>query len=294
VLTLTFLGVGSAFAKRNFQSNALVEAWSAGPARQASPDDTLLIDFGSTGPVALHQLRGQAGFSYLDDGGTIRYPAIRRVFVTHQHSDHIGGLEELAGMNMHCYGDRRPGPTSKPGLVASRNVLDNLWDQSLRGGLGALTGRTAALEDYFDTLGLGTADEGGTDRFSMLERYEFTVFPTDHIQIRQRFDWPSYGLLIKDVSTGETVVYSGDTRFDPEGLGPLMATARISFHEVQLEDEPDSVHARLCELRTLPETVRQRTLLYHYGDTWDDVQYASVADEFAGFAQPQHRYTLFD
>jgi len=27
----TFLGVGSAFAKRNFQSNALIEAWSAAP-----------------------------------------------------------------------------------------------------------------------------------------------------------------------------------------------------------------------------------------------------------------------
>ena len=27
MLTFTFLGVGSAFAKRNYQSNVLVEAW---------------------------------------------------------------------------------------------------------------------------------------------------------------------------------------------------------------------------------------------------------------------------
>ena len=31
MLTMTFLGVGSAFAKRNFQSNVLVEAWETGP-----------------------------------------------------------------------------------------------------------------------------------------------------------------------------------------------------------------------------------------------------------------------
>ena len=59
MLTLTFLGVGSAFAKRNFQSNALIEAWSTGPSTQPQPDDTLLIDFGGTGPLALHSLKGK-------------------------------------------------------------------------------------------------------------------------------------------------------------------------------------------------------------------------------------------
>ena len=57
MLTMTFLGVGGAFAKRNFQSNALIEAWSEGPDRQSRPDDTMLLDFGITGPMALHQLR---------------------------------------------------------------------------------------------------------------------------------------------------------------------------------------------------------------------------------------------
>ena len=34
MLTLTFLGVGSAFSKRNDHSNALIEAWQRGPDHQ--------------------------------------------------------------------------------------------------------------------------------------------------------------------------------------------------------------------------------------------------------------------
>ena len=57
MLTFTFLGVGNAFAKRNYQSNILVEAWLKGSEAQDAPDDTLLIDFGTTGPLALHELK---------------------------------------------------------------------------------------------------------------------------------------------------------------------------------------------------------------------------------------------
>ncbi len=100
--------------------------------------------------------------------------------------------------------------------------------------------------------------------------------------------------MIGERRTAQTVVYSGDTRFDPEGLGEMMSAARINFHEMQLEDQPEPVHATLSELRTLPEPVRKKTVLYHYGDTWDDQAYDFVEREFAGFATPQHRYTLFE
>jgi len=63
VLTLTYLGVGSIFAKRNFQSNSLIEAWSAGPDKLSQPDDTLQIDFCATGPLALRQLKDDPGFA---------------------------------------------------------------------------------------------------------------------------------------------------------------------------------------------------------------------------------------
>ena len=73
----------------------------------------------------------------------------------------------------------------------------------------------------------------------------------------------------------------------------MIQSARIVFHEVQLQDDPNPVHALLSELRTLPATVRQRIFLYHYDDAWDESAYAFVSREFAGFAEPQRRYTLF-
>jgi hypothetical protein len=63
VLTLTYLGVGSTLAKRKFQSNALIEAWSAGPDKLSQPDDTLQIGFCATGLLALHRLKDEPGLA---------------------------------------------------------------------------------------------------------------------------------------------------------------------------------------------------------------------------------------
>lgn len=293
-LTLTFLGVGSAFAKRNAQSNALVEAWVDGPEGQSAPDDTVLIDFGMTGPTALHALKQRPEFAYLDDAGRINYPAISNIIVTHQHADHVGGLEELAAMNMHVFGRTSANGTPRPRLISTQPLLDDLWTHSLSGGLSALSGRTAALEDYFTLHPLRAIDDDTAVPFTVLDRFDFALVRTDHLHIRERFDWPSYGVRIVDRLSGASVFYSGDTRFDHPMIDQYVAPARLSFHDAQLIDEPDPVHALLSELRTLPESVRRKMYLYHYGDTWDAPRYEAVQREFAGFAVAAHRYPLFD
>ncbi len=292
MLTLTFLGVGSAFAKRNFQSNVLIEAWAKGPHDQQAPDDTLLVDFGGTGPLALYHLMQTEGFEYLNRNGAINYPAIRRVLITHQHADHIGGLEEMAMMNAYVYGSEMGRPF-KPQLISSVSILVNLWDTSLKGGMGASAGRYALLQDYFFILAINPG-ETGKDHFSMLKRYRFLLFPTDHIQIERRYDWPSYGVYIEDSHTNQSVFFSGDTRFDYPAYARMMEQARICFHDTQLLSQPNPVHALISELRTLPEAVRRKTWLYHYGDKWDSGPFDDVPHAFAGFAEPAKRYVILD
>ena len=292
MLTLTFLGVGAAFAKRNFPSNVLIEAWSKGPDEQERPDDTLLVDFGGAGPLALYQLMQAGGFAYLNRNGTIDYPAIRRVFITHQHADNIGGLEEMAMMNVYGY-QSATGRPFKPQLISSASILVNLWDTSLKGGMGAIGGRYALLQDYFFILAIKPGTPG-QDGFSMLKRYRFRPFPTDHVHVERKYDWPSYGLYIEDGQTNQSAFFSGDTRFDYPAYAPMMERARICFHEVQLFDQPSPVHALLSKLRTLPEDIRRKTWLYHYGDAWDRGPFDDVNQAFAGFATAAKRYVLFE
>lgn len=291
MLTLTFLGVGSAFARRNFQSNALVEAWSRSPQEQPVPDDNLLIDFGGTGPTALHQLKSRRGFEYLDRAGRNNYLAIRRLFLTHVHSDHVGGVEELAWAAM----AQRGGPGSAipgPELLVPDPLLPALWDHTLKGGLGAMEGRTLELSDFFAVRPLSVG-RGPGQPFRLMDRYELRPIPTDHIRIQRKYDWPSYGLLLKDAQSGETAVFSGDTRFEASIIAPLVSTSSVSFHEVQLEPGPHPVHALLDELAALPEAITRRVRLYHYGDEWDEPRFARAAQRFAGFAAPFERYPVF-
>ena len=63
---------------------------------------------------------------------------------------------------------------------------------------------------------------------------------------------------------------------------------------VRLFDQPEPVHALISELRTLPEPIRKKTWLYHFGDDWDAGPYDDVPTQFAGWAKPAKRYVLFD
>lgn len=117
-LKLQMLGTGSAFAKKNYNNNALI----------FSDDYTLMIDCGITAPMSLYKL-GK------------RWDDIDAVLITHMHADHVGGLEEFAFQMKYVYGRR-------PVLYLAQDLAQPLWEQTLRGGLSE--SGTERLEDFFD------------------------------------------------------------------------------------------------------------------------------------------------
>ena len=126
-MLITMVGTGSAFAKKYYNNNAIIE----------SKNKRLLIDCGITLPTALNHMN--ISFSELD-----------AILISHIHADHVGGLEELAYQMMFIY-------ERKPILYIAETLLQPLWENTLRGGL--VQGDLNKIEDFFDVRPLTVGDE---------------------------------------------------------------------------------------------------------------------------------------
>ena len=129
-LEVFFLGVGSLFSTRHFQTNFLL----------IKGNDHVLIDFGNTGPTALRSTT------------RLEPSAIEVVLPSHSHDDHIGGLGHLALYNRYVGIPFEQRPQLR--LVATEEYATILWERSLRGNLEwnevSPEGRPLTLADFFD------------------------------------------------------------------------------------------------------------------------------------------------
>ena len=224
------LGTGNAFClEGNYQSNFLI----------ISPDgDKLLIDCGSDARRSLHTL----GYSVED---------IDTVYVSHLHSDHIGGLEWLAFCTYF-----NPA-TPRPKLYAHESLIAPLWEQSLQGGLRSIFEKSVGLADYFDVNPL-------TDDCSWLWcGLEIKLVFSFHVQ-DDGVECPCYGLVVTSPDT--TVYFTADIRFCPDYCDPMYKTADLIIHDCETTSIKSGVHANYIDLITLPTEYKEKMLLYHYHD----------------------------
>jgi mRNA degradation ribonuclease J1/J2 len=261
-ISIFFLGVGSAFSKRHYQTNVLV----------IKGKDHLLVDCGTKTPQALFEL----GMKVTD---------IRNYIITHSHADHIGGLEEV--MLTYRYVERK-----KPSIVINDIYEHFLWDDSLRGGSGFNEEEAGKL--------LGFTDLWAINRSRWLKGYpretfeanvgsiNLKIFRTIHIPDSSQ-EWEtafwSSGIIIDD-----RIMFTSDTKFDRQLLDDYDSKFKfeIIFHDCQFFT--GGVHASLDELSALPDALKKRMVLMHYGDNWEQFDAKVKQNGFIDLARQWHFY----
>jgi len=211
------------------------------------------------------------GFSvtpYLLQNGLINQ--ITDIVITHQHADHIGGLELFAFYWFFVLAKQEPRPIIH---LPNQAFADRLWNEALRAGLGYNQypdgqPRILVLTDYFDVqIGTKVSIPG-------LPTVEYV--PTNHLTAME-----SYALKFCN-----ELYYSGDSTELPLTDFPII------FQDCQFtKGLKFTSHIEYERLKTeLPEEVKQKIWLVHLGNGWEKIE--AVADGFAGFVRPGQEFVL--
>lgn len=249
-MKLQFLGVGGAFAPIS-KGNSNMMLFD-------DPHKIMMIDFGATAPYIF---RDELGKNFHD---------IDAIWISHLHSDHIGGLEHLAFSRYFIPKKDDKGNVVKIKLFMVPELMRELWETCLKGGLESVEGKVMNLTDYFECHPVEV------NYHFIWEGKIFQPVQTIHIMSGYQFK-NSYGLLI---GTIRKTFVTTDTQFAPEQLRYFYSQASQIFHDCEtLEGFRSHVHAHYDDLKTLERDTRKKMWLYHYGDKRPTV----LEDGFLGF-----------
>jgi len=254
-----FLGTGSAFSMKNYQSNMLIE----------ENGKYLLIDAGGDIRFALRDV----GMSSKD---------INSVYITHLHNDHIGGMEYIA-FTTFFDPDRE-----MPKLFCHKVLVEDLWSDSLKGGLSSVQGRILNIYDYFDVQPLETQSS-----FEW-EGINFKLISSIHV-FNGYSTIPTFGLMITS-KTGYNVYLTSDTQFTPDHMKEHYLKADMIINDCETSPFHSQVHAHYDDLKTLDKEIKAKMYLWHYQDNaidnFNDWQQKAKADGFKGFLQRGEMLTI--
>lgn len=260
-MKVTFLGSGSAFCMDNWQSNMLIDV---DPCESLPSGRRILFDCGSDIRWSLKD----SGVSPMD---------IDAVYVSHLHADHVGGLEYLAFVTY--FGKTVRGGT-RPAIVGNSQLINDLWDRTLRGGLSSIQTMDADLSTYFDVVRVpanGSFKVGET---------EFMPVQTIHV-VADTSLVKSFGLMValpeREGRTVRRVLITSDTQYAPSQLNDYIKISDVVFHDCETSAFPSGVHAHYEDLRRLPEDIKSKMYLYHYNSVLNRPD--AITDGFRGFVE---------
>ena len=172
----------------------------------------------------------------------------REVIITHNHEDHVAGVEELG------YSSIRGAP-KRPKLYSTQKILNELWNESLIAGLRwRMEGKKfveKGFNDYFEPIPLNKEEPNEMGGFQL--------------EIREAFHMPRT-IALKFIFGDYKLGYSSDTGFMPQ-LIDWWSDCQFIIHEVFFNADI-AWHTRLEELLALPINIQKRILLNHYDDDY--------------------------
>jgi len=228
-MKIGFLGTGSAFTLKNFQSNLLVE----------QNGKHLLLDAGSDIRFSLKSV----GLSYRN---------IDAVYISHLHADHAGGIETLA---LCSYFDVTK---EKIKLFGSGELLRRGWEDTWKGGLESIQGKLLSLGDFFSITPVKP------NSFFEWEGIRFDLVQSIHI-MNGYCIVPCYGLMIR-CPDSRTIFWTSDCQFCPHQILDFYKQSDLIIQDCETMPFKSGVHANFTDLLTLPEEVREKMILIHYQD----------------------------
>lgn len=273
-MKIIVVGCGNAFSYINYHQSYLLE----------ENGKRLLIDCGTRIPLALHRLK-------------IPITSIEAIYISHAHSDHIGGLEEVAFLRYDW--KKRPRKWDDyrfngrkdhrdyidtnieyeayaPRLIANERLLEEIWQFSLKGGLDSMEGFDSTLETFFEPMPI----KANVPFY--WEGWQFDLIQQIHIMTGSIIKY-TFGLLVSK-KDHKTIYFTTDSQHcSPRQMEIFYKKADIIFQDCECIGVDTTkklflfgsgVHANYAQLAgydsansiKLPLEIKAKMLLSHYQD----------------------------
>lgn len=267
--SLQFLGVGGAFSLPVTPGDLSSAAMQSNMVITAPSGARMLFDCGT-------DIRFSAQMCGYDSR------SFHAIYISHEHADHVGGLEWL--LLNRLFDSSSP----RPLLIAEHQLFDRIWTMLQPSLLITVKGRME-FAHYVEQCLMQMAEDGLGFKHPhavVWEGLNLKLVENIHVQ-HPTASLKSYGLLIR--SSQDVVYISSDTIFDREQIIRIAHEATVLFQDCEMGFKTGT-HAYYDDLLTLPAAVRAKMWLYHYSPI-EAAQKDVHADGFCGFV---HRGQIFE